>query len=100
MTRWLILLGGPLIWAAHFNLIYAINSISIQAARESTATARGLIVGSGVLAVLGCLYVLRRARKLPKHDEFDHFWRLVAATGAVLGAISIVWQSLPALAPI
>lgn len=100
MSRWLILLGGPLIWAGHFNLIYAINSISIQSAGESTLLARGLIAASGAVGVLGCLYVLARARRLPRQEEFDRFSRLVAAAGALLGAIAIVWQSLPALAPI
>ena len=100
MRRWLLLLGGPLVWAAHFNLSYAINSISFQAAHETVPLARVLIVGAGAAAVLACIFVVWAALRTNEDDEFDRFSRIVAAAGGVLGAIGIFWQSLPALAPI
>lgn len=95
MARWLILLAGPLLWAAHFGLIYLIASISIQAVGESTALARALIAGSGIacVGVLALLcFKLRRGE-----DDVDRFWRYVSITGSLIGIVAIVWQSLPAL---
>ncbi|HYD87177.1 MAG TPA: hypothetical protein VEA80_06870 [Vitreimonas sp.] len=97
MVRWLILLAGPLLWAAHFGLIYAVASISIQAVGESTPLARGLIGGSG-LAFVGVLALLCLSLRRGE-DEVDRFWRSASIAGAVIGIVAILWQSLPALLP-
>lgn len=88
-----------MIWTAHFGLIYAISSVSVQIAGETTMLARALIVGSGVLGVLAAAVVLLLALRLPE-EPVAAFWRNVSALGAILSAIAIVWQSLPAVAPI
>lgn len=100
MRRWLLLLGGPLIWAGHFGLIYAIASISIQASGETGMLARALVVGSTVVAVFAAIGVLLLAWRRQGEEPFDRFFRAVSAAGAVLAAIAICWQTLPVLAPI
>jgi hypothetical protein len=100
VRRWLLLLGGPLIWATHFGLIYAISSISVQATGAIGVFARALIVGSGVLGVGAALFVLWTALGLRREEPLDQFWRLVSGAGAVFAAIAVFWQTLPAFAPI
>lgn len=100
MRRWLLLLGGPLIWATHFGLIYAITSISVQAIGETGLFARVLIVGSGVLGVSAALFVLWTALSLRREEPLDQFSRVVSGAGAVFAAIAVFWQTLPAFAPI
>jgi len=97
MKYWFILLAGLLLWATHFGLIYAIASISIQATGENTLLSRALIVGSG-LVFAGILVVLwLRMRR--GGDEVDRFSQSLSLTGALIGIVAILWQSLPALVP-
>jgi hypothetical protein len=97
MRRWLFLLGGPLIWSAHFSFIYLVASISVVATGETNFLARALIIGSGIAAAAGCavLFVSSRDRR----DE-SAFFRAVSRAGAALAGVAVIWQTLPALAPI
>lgn len=88
-----------MIWAAHFGLIYAISSISVQIAGETTFLARLLILGAGALGVLASVMVLFVALRLPA-EPLSVFWKNVSSLGAILAAIAIIWQSMPAIAPI
>ncbi|HYD74243.1 MAG TPA: hypothetical protein VEF55_13985, partial [Candidatus Binatia bacterium] len=92
--------GGPLIWAVHFGFIYAVASISVQATGETGSLARALIGVSGLIGVLAALAVLWAACRMKTEEPFDRFWRAVSAAGAVFAAIAVVWQTLPAFAPI
>ncbi len=96
MRRWLIFLGGPLIWAAHFLFIYFVASVSEVVAGETSFPARALIVVSGIAAAICNLLLLFRTRRLPGVEPLEIFWRSVTATGAAISIIAIVWQSLPA----
>lgn len=98
MGRWLLFLGGPLIWAAHFGLIYAIASLSVVAAGETTAAARVAIGASGLGAALACAVLAWRALKAGAQDELGRFMRMVGGVGAIIGLIAVIWQTLPALA--
>lgn len=100
MKRWLILLGGPLIWAAHFAAIYALASLSVVTDGEATQTARAAIIAVGVVLALAAGGLLWFASRLHGEEPLDQFWRLVSALGALIALVAIVWQTLPALAPI
>jgi hypothetical protein len=100
MRRWFLLLGGPLIWAAHFLAIYAVTSIWYIAAGATDATARIVIVSLSAAALVATGFVTVVALRQPRHDSIDSFLRTVAAVGAILAAIAVTWQTLPALAPI
>lgn len=72
----------------------------MQLVGETHLFARVLIVGSGGVAIVAALLVLRFARRMTMEEPIDQFWRAVAAAGAIFGVIAVAWQSLPAFAPI
>lgn len=98
--HWRLLLGGPLIWAAHFGLIYAAASIFHVVRGEPDAAARIVTLVITALCFGGSGFVLAAALRQPRAEPLDRFWRIVAATGAILAMIAIFWQTLPALIPI
>jgi len=100
MRRWLLLLAGPLIWAAHFMAIYAVTSISYVVAGATTAEARLVVVALSLAGLGGCAGVLLLGLREDNRDELAQFWRAVATAGLVVAAVAILWQTLPALAPI
>lgn len=97
MKRWLFLLGGPLIWAAHFLAIYATASISVQLAGGATVPARLVIALAGLLAAIAAALLAHAAWRRTSQTPFDAFERAVALAGAAIALIAIVWQTLPAL---
>lgn len=97
MRRWLFLLGGLLIWAAHFTFIYIVASISDLQAGEATPIARVVIGASGAAAAVAALLLLRAAIRARAGEPLETFWRSVSALGAVIALIAILWQTLPAL---
>lgn len=100
MPRWRLLLGGPLVWALHFGVIYAATSASEVIPNFTAAIARAAILMVTVLCLIACAWVLRSALRQPHSEALTAFWRTVAATGAVLAIIAIIWQTLPAVAPL
>ena len=97
MRRWFFLLGGPLIWAGHFIFIYIVASASVQISGEATPLARNLIAGSGLFAAFAAALLVIASLRGGGKDALDAFWRTVSAFGALVSAIAILWQSLPAL---
>jgi hypothetical protein len=100
MGRWLLLLGGPLIWAGHFLAIYAVASVAVQLNGTASFMARIVILGLSAAAIAACIFVFFAARRQRRGEPLADFFRTIAGAGAVLALIAIVWQTLPALAPI
>lgn len=95
MPSWLILLGGLLVWAAHFFLLYAIASLlpGDPAARllALAATVPALAADAGILW-------LTAARNLKhRRDRLDRWINDFGAIGALLSLIAVTWQALPAI---
>lgn len=93
--KWILLLGGLLIWAAHFFLLYAFASIF-----PGSDTARWLTVAATVLG-LGANGVIVRAA-VSRHDEhssddLEHWARQVAIPECVLSIAAVLWQGLTVL---
>lgn len=88
MKSWLLLLGGMLVWTAHFFGVYAIAEIAPRA---------WPVVALTVLAVAADLWLLTRIRWMPVVGSFSGWRRSVAAGGAMLSLVAVVWQGLPAL---
>lgn len=87
MRAWAAMLGGLIVWAIHFFALYAAGSVFPE-----TATAR-LITGAVTLACLAAAAaILVRALRLAPGLQ-----RTLALAGALLSAIAIIWQGLPAL---
>ena len=91
MRSWLILLGGLLLWALHFFLLYAIGEFG-----GSGATAR-IAVGLLTLLLLAADLVLLVSILRRRRTGFSGWRDQVGALGALLAAVAIVWQGLPAL---
>lgn len=95
MRAWAILLGGLILWSLHFFLVYGIASLL-----PGTTLARILTI-SATLSCLGAMtLLLRPALRRWRHSDRDSLFRWmwgVAAGGAALALVAIIFQSLPAL---
>lgn len=90
MSAWRTLVGGLGVWLVHFAIVYALPSLDAIGA----APPAGLMVAHGLatmtcLAVVGLLAVTAWRRG-------PAFQNRVAALGAAVAGVAIVWQSAPA----
>ena len=95
MAKWTLLLGGLTVWAAHFFLLYGIVSVfpGSELARILT-----LVVTVPALAANAVLLWLSAAKRLVGGpDELDRWVLNVAAAGAILSFVAVLWQALPAV---
>lgn len=94
MRAWLLLLGGLIVWAAQFFLLYAVGSIFL-----TTTTARLLTGAATVAAIAADVWLLSQARRAWVRAT-DGLQRWLDYCGGVLAGLSIIavsWQGLPAL---
>lgn len=92
MRSWTILLGGLLVWAAHFFMLYGIGEFA-----GATAGSRTSVLLTSALALLADGLLARRLLPLVRTDEFAHWRAGVALGGIALSALAVLWQTLPAL---
>lgn len=98
MGRWLTLLAGPLIWAAHFAAIYAISSIAAISPSVSPWLARGGIITVSIVAAIACVWIVLRSLRVDGNEPIDHFWRAIAGIGALIALFGVIWETLPVFA--
>lgn len=94
MRDWRLMLGALGVWTVHFVLIYGLASleaISEPSQRPVWRTA-GLVLTLGCLAALPLIYL--RSRNAPAISPLA---RQLGQAGCAIGAVAIVWQSLPLL---
>ena len=89
--------GGLLVWAVHFLGVYTLASLADVAARADDPEWRGAgLAFSGVCLLASAVLLALAARRLRRTgDEGWGFPDQLAALGAGLALIAIVWQSLP-----
>jgi len=89
--------GGLLVWAVHFLGVYTLASLADVAARADDPAWRGAgLAFSGVCLLASAVLLALAARRLRRTgDEGWGFPDQLAALGAGLALIAIVWQSLP-----
>ena len=92
MKTWLVLLGGLVVWAAHFFAVYAIAS----ALPGRSLLASGLVLAALAAAVIANVMVLGMARRAAE-DALDRWAARIGRGGAVLSILAVTWQSVPAL---
>jgi hypothetical protein len=95
MRSWTFLLGGLLVWALHFFLVYGIASVF-----PGTTQARILTLAATLLCLGGALLLLRPAVwhwREAGRDGLSRWMSGVAAGGAALAVVAIVFQGLPAM---
>lgn len=95
MRAWGILLGGLLVWALHFFLLYAIASLL-----PGTKLAHLLSLVATIPAVAADAWLLWVAAALRLRNSSDELrgWVIdVGAVGAALSFVAVLWQALPAI---
>lgn len=90
MSAWRSLLAGLTVWLIHFAIVYALPSLDAIGA----APPASLMMVHG-LATLACLVVvgLLAFAGWRRGAAFQH---RIAALGAAMAGVAIVWQSAPA----
>lgn len=98
MRTWAWMLGGLLIWAGHFLGVYTLSSVADVVSRADDPAWRAIALGFSVacVAALGVLLVLA-ARRLRRPAAGSRLTDQLAALGAGLALIAVVWQALPTL---
>ena len=94
MRTWALLLGGLLVWAADFFLLYGIASIFL-----TTPIARilSVLVTLAALAADAWLIWLSWRRYRSPADEYDRWIGWIALLGASISAVAVFWQGFPAI---
>ena len=91
MRTWLILLGGLLVWTAHFFGIYIAASLF-----PGTEIARWL-TGALTLAALGALAVLGWRTSPIAGDGLSSWLSTLSLAGIALAAVAVLYQGVTAL---
>lgn len=90
MRSWSLLLAGLLIWAAHFFILYGIGEFAGDGEASRIATAFTTLLALTLLAIIAL-----RVARLPTSAGFEAWRRTSGLFGALLGALGVLWQSLP-----
>ena len=94
MRAWALLLGGLLVWATDFVLLYAIGSIFL------TTPVGRLLAGVATLLALGAdvwLLIMSRARYTEAQDEFERWMARIATLAAAISTLAVLWQGFPVI---
>ncbi len=95
MRSWAILLGGLLVWAAHFFLSYGIASTFPGSWIANLLT---LAVTVPALAIDGWILRMALARRRRRGENALGGWiGDLGAVGAALSLVAVLWQALPAV---
>ena len=94
MRAWVLLLGGMLVWAADFFLLYGVASILLT---SPAAWIAALAVTAA--AVAANLWLINRSWKLYRApgDEYDRWLARMALLLAAISLLSVIWQGFPAI---
>ena len=94
VARWL---AGPLVWTAHFFIVYAAESLICS--RGGGATAHLLLVAAATIAgLLVLLAVTAYSWRMASEQDAaaPAFMDKVAAGLGLLGVLGMIWTALPA----
>jgi len=94
MGKWLSFLGGPVLWAAHFIVLYAIASVW-----PGTDLAQWLVLAATLAALALDLWLARRAWawRAAAADEFDRWLAGLALLGYAVAFVAMLYQAPAAL---
>ncbi len=96
MSAWRSLLAGLAIWLVHFAIVYALPSLSAIGAASPAALAIAHIVTTLACLTAVALLAVVGWRKGRAEEPDAAFRHRVAALGAAMAGVAIVWQSAPA----
>lgn len=97
MGAWAWMTGGLLVWAVHFTGVYALSSLAdVVATADDPAWRAAALAFSGVCVLASAVLLALAAERLRRMDGEDpKFADQLAALGAGLALVAIVWQGLP-----
>lgn len=90
MRRWLLILGGLIVWTAHFFVVYALGEFG----GERTWWLVLLVTIPGIAV---CVWIWFAVARLRVDGPFDRWTRTVGQGGAALSGLAVLWQGLPGL---
>ncbi|MGR4863604.1 hypothetical protein [Caulobacter sp. LARHSG274] len=92
------MLGGLIVWAVHFLGVYALASLAdLRGPSERGLWRSAHLAFSLPCAAAAAALAVMAVRQIARGPSSERFIARIAALGAVLGLVAIVWQSLPAL---
>lgn len=92
MRDWAMMLGGLLVWALHFLAVYGLASVA-DISDPSLETVWRI---TGLAVTLVCILTLAGiARGIGRKSDASPLSRHLGLAGSAIGAIAVVWQSLP-----
>ncbi len=102
LGHWLVLLAGPLVWAAHFGVVSLATGWDASVGRDAETTARVVVAAATVLAegALAWLIVEARRARLDHWGgakDLSRFWSWAGRVQLWFATVAVLWQSLPAL---
>jgi hypothetical protein len=102
---WLYL-GGPIVWAAHFSLLYGIEAVICSGFGRSSLKSQFWLIALGLTAValitLLCfiawqLALRRRDYNATNKTDRSSFLRDMSIALVALAMIGVLWSTMPAL---
>ncbi|KQY89813.1 hypothetical protein [Brevundimonas sp. Root1423] len=89
--------GGLIVWAVHFLGVYTLSSLAdVVVSADAPAWRAAALVFSGVCVLASAVLLALAAKRLRRVDsERPKFADQLAALGAGLALVAIVWQALP-----
>lgn len=97
MKAWAWMMGGLLVWAAHFLGVYSLASLADVVATADDPFWRAITLAFSLVcaAAAAVLFWLAVARLRRAQTEDLRFQDQLAALGAGIGLVAICWQALP-----
>jgi len=93
MRKWLFLLGGLIVWAVHFFLLYGFGSVFPGDPLANWLSIVATIVALAADAAL--LWLAATMRLRGKGDDLDRWIVDIGGIGAALSFVAVAWQMLP-----
>lgn len=97
MRAWAWMTGGLIVWAVHFVGVYALSSLAdVVASADDPVWRAAALAFSGVCVLASAFLLALAAKRLRRGDgEGRRFSDQLAALGAGIAFIAIIWQALP-----
>lgn len=96
MKTWLRMTGGLIVWGVHLTGVYLISSIAdVVATADDPAWRMAALAFSGLCALIAAGVFGIAARRLASPSP--RFPDQMAALGAGIAVIAIIWQAMPTL---
>jgi hypothetical protein len=100
-ARLMFVLGGLIVWGAHFLLIYPFNAIACTRGFAAAAPPTILALTALALAALAALVYAAARNRGPlgarSGDPNQGLLRMLAIGIALLAGVAVVWETLPVL---